>query len=70
MIQSAEKGALPQIYAATGEDVISGGYYGPNGFYEATGDVAPAWVPRQAKDMGVAKRFWEESENITGVMWD
>ncbi len=35
--QSAAEGALPTLFAATSPTAESGGYYGPNGFYEMKG---------------------------------
>src|SRR5439155_11229479 len=34
LAQSAERGALPQLYAATAPDVEGGEYFGPNGLFE------------------------------------
>src|SRR5437879_303599 len=45
------------------------GYYGPNGFYELKGSVAPAYVAPQARDEGSARKLWEVSEKLTGVEW-
>jgi NAD(P)-dependent dehydrogenase (short-subunit alcohol dehydrogenase family) len=67
--QSAARGALPQIYAATSTSVTPGGYYGPNGFLEAKGDVAPAAVSAKARNTELAARLWEVSEQLTGVVW-
>jgi len=67
--QVPEKGVLSQLFAATAPEAEKGGYYGPNGFYEMKGDVCPAKVPAQAKDLDQAKRFWEESEKLTNVQW-
>ncbi len=30
---------------------------------------APAYIAKQAKDMVVAKRLWEVSEQLTGAEW-
>ena len=69
MSHSAADGALPQIFAATSPTAIAGGYYGPNGFYELKGPVAPAKVMPQAKDEAVAHKLWDVSEQLTGVQW-
>jgi hypothetical protein len=45
------------------------GYYGPNGFYELKGPVAPAFVAAVAKDEATARKLWEASERLTGVEW-
>jgi NAD(P)-dependent dehydrogenase (short-subunit alcohol dehydrogenase family) len=69
MSHSAEAGALPTLYAATAPEAVPNGYYGPNGFYELKGPVAPAKVLPQAKDQAVARKLWEVSEQLTGVKW-
>jgi NAD(P)-dependent dehydrogenase (short-subunit alcohol dehydrogenase family) len=69
MSHSAAAGALPTLFAATSPAATPMGYYGPNGFYELKGPVAPAKVLSQAKDETVARRLWEVSERLTGVQW-
>jgi NAD(P)-dependent dehydrogenase (short-subunit alcohol dehydrogenase family) len=66
---SAAAGALPILFAATSHQAEPIGYYGPNGFYEMKGSVAPAKIFPQAKDEAVATRLWEVSERLTGVKW-
>jgi NAD(P)-dependent dehydrogenase (short-subunit alcohol dehydrogenase family) len=68
--QSAAKGALPQLYAATAPDVKGGEYFGPNGIAESFGypkrvDSIPA-----SKDPEIAARLWTVSEELTGVSYD
>ena len=69
MSHSAAAGALPTLFAATSPTATPMGYYGPNGFYELKGPVAPAQVFPQAKDEAVARKLWEVSEQLTGVKW-
>jgi NAD(P)-dependent dehydrogenase (short-subunit alcohol dehydrogenase family) len=69
MSHSAAAGALPTLFAATSPEAAPNGYYGPNGFYELKGPVAPAQVFPQAKDEAVARKLWEVSEQLTGVKW-
>jgi NAD(P)-dependent dehydrogenase (short-subunit alcohol dehydrogenase family) len=69
MSHSAADGALPTLFAATSPAAEPTGYYGPNGFYELKGPVAPAKVFPQAKDEAVARRLWAVSEQLTGVTW-
>lgn len=64
---NADQGALSQIFAAVSEDASAGGYYGPNGLQEVWGYPAAASVPRQARDSEIQRRFWEQSELLTGV---
>ena len=66
---SAAAGALPTLFAATAPEATPLGYYGPNGFHELKGPVAPAKIFPQAKDEAVARKLWEVSERLTGVPW-
>ncbi len=69
MAQSAEAGAMPTLYAATG-DIPSGSYVGPNGFMEQRGKRATVVGSTKAsRDEAVAKRLWEVSEELTGVKY-
>jgi hypothetical protein len=43
--------------------------YGPNGFYEMKGAVAPAFAAKQTADFAVAEKLWEISERLTGAQW-
>ena len=69
MSHSAAAGALPTLFAATSPQAAPNGYYGPNGFYELKGPVAPAKIMPQAKDESVARKLWQASEQLTGVKW-
>ncbi len=70
LIQSAEMGALPTIYAAVGDGVEGGRYYGPNGFLELGGFPKEVKPSKRAKDPGIAARLWELSEKLTGVNYE
>jgi len=61
------QGALPTLYAATSPDAEPGGYYGPDGIYEARGYPAPSKVIPRARDRQVAGRLWSYAEEATGV---
>jgi NAD(P)-dependent dehydrogenase (short-subunit alcohol dehydrogenase family) len=69
MSHSAAEGAQPTLFAATSEQAAPTGYYGPIGFYELKGPVAPASIFPQAKDEAVAGKLWQVSERLTGVKW-
>jgi NAD(P)-dependent dehydrogenase (short-subunit alcohol dehydrogenase family) len=69
MSHSAAEGAQPTRFAATSGQATPSGYYGPNGFYELKGSVAPAAIFPRAKDEAVAAKLWEVSERLTGVNW-
>ena len=65
-IQTAEKGALPQLYAATMPDVPNGAYYGPkNGGF---GETAKVNMPSSVKT-GDIEKLWQVSEQLTGVTY-
>ncbi len=68
VLNSDAAGALPTLYAATAGTVEGGGYYGPQGLFEARGQrVGKARIARQALDAAVAARLWEMCEALTGV---
>ncbi len=67
MAQDAAMGALPQLYAATGEDVESGQFIGPDGRNEAKGYPTQVAPVDTARDRELAQRLWSISEELTGV---
>jgi len=70
MAQPAEMGCLPGVMAATSDDVISGGYYGPDGkILELRGYPAPAFARKITDNEDLAQRLWDESERLTGVRY-
>jgi len=70
LAQSASRGALPQLYAATMPDVRGGEYFGPDGLMEGRGSPKRVSATRAANDPDTARRLWEVSENLTGVRFD
>ena len=65
--QSAEMGALSILFAAVGDEVKNGGYYGPKN--DSKGypmETVPSDNARNAAD---AKKLWELSEKLTGVKY-
>jgi NAD(P)-dependent dehydrogenase (short-subunit alcohol dehydrogenase family) len=64
--QSEEGGALPTLYAATA-DIPGNSFAGPGGFMEQRGPAKLVGRSSAAKDMDVARRLWEVSEELTGV---
>ena len=68
--QSAERGALPQLYAATAPDVTGGQFYGPDGFQQVRGHPTTVRASRQASDPGTAARVWELTAELSGVTPD
>lgn len=67
--QSAAKGALPQLYAATAPDVKGGEYFGPNGIAESFGYPKRVDSIAASKDLKTADRLWSVSEKLTGVTY-
>jgi hypothetical protein len=67
--QSAEMGALSQLYAAVDPGAQSGRFYGPGGFGEMRGYPAQVQPVAAATDEETARRLWQVSEQLTGVTW-
>jgi NAD(P)-dependent dehydrogenase (short-subunit alcohol dehydrogenase family) len=67
LAQSADAGALPQLYAATAPGVKGGEFYGPSGIAEARGAPKRVRAVRRAYDEEVARRLWDVSEQVTGM---
>ena len=61
--------ALPTLFAATAHDALPGTYYGPKGLLEVRGPVGVATTPAAALDLAVARRLWDESEKLSGVLF-
>ena len=68
ILQSAAKGALPQLRAATDPDAVGGEYYGPDGFMEWRGDPVVVTSSERSHDLALQQALWAESERLTGVM--
>jgi NAD(P)-dependent dehydrogenase (short-subunit alcohol dehydrogenase family) len=68
--QSAEMGALNELYAATAPDVEGGQFIGPDGKNEKKGHPTIVQPIASARDQGVASRLWQLSEEFTGVRWN
>ena len=65
IFQSAARGALPTLYAATGSDIEGGDYCGPNGWQEISGNACKVDSNSVSKDLGVAERLWLLSQSLT-----
>jgi NAD(P)-dependent dehydrogenase (short-subunit alcohol dehydrogenase family) len=68
--QDASMGALPTLYAATGEHVRGGEFYGPGGIGGITGHPKRTKAMPQAYDRRAAERLWQISIEQTGVDFD
>ena len=69
LAQSDAAGAWPQEYAATMDDVVPGGFYGPRGFGGMKGSPTLVTPTKAAQDDVVAKRLWDVSTELTGVTY-
>jgi NAD(P)-dependent dehydrogenase (short-subunit alcohol dehydrogenase family) len=70
MVQSAEKGAYPELMCATEPNLDQKGFYGPTGRNYWTGPVGECQLEPHAKDKAVAEKLWNVSEKATGYKWN
>ncbi|MEQ9102766.1 MAG: SDR family oxidoreductase [Imperialibacter sp.] len=70
LVQSAEKGAYPQLMCATEPNLDQSGFYGPTGRSNWVGPVGAHKIEPHAKDKAVAEKLWEVSEKATGLEWN
>jgi NAD(P)-dependent dehydrogenase (short-subunit alcohol dehydrogenase family) len=63
-----ERGALPTLRAATDPAAVTGHYFGPDGFREMRGYPVKAKMNKLAKNSEIAKKLWDISEELTGVI--
>ena len=69
-LNTTAQGAIPTLFAATSPAATSGGYYGPQSFFEMRGgDAAPATVAPQARSQADAASLWSLCEDLTGVRY-
>jgi NAD(P)-dependent dehydrogenase (short-subunit alcohol dehydrogenase family) len=68
--QSADRGALPSLYAAVGDDVRGGMYFGPRDRFGLVGPARATSLPRRALDAPLAASLWTRSEELTGVRYE
>jgi protochlorophyllide reductase len=67
--QDMSEGVLSMLYAATAPEARGGVLYGPRWFYHH-GGPAETRANGKAYDAAALKRFWEVSEQLTGVTFD
>ncbi|MGK3202807.1 oxidoreductase [Amycolatopsis sp. MEPSY49] len=65
--QPVERGALPQLHAATAAGVRGGQFFGPAGLAETRGRVTEARLSRDAADPAIGRRLWTAAQVLTGV---
>jgi len=66
IVQSAEKGAYPEVMCATEENLEQDAYYGPTGRMQWTGPVGACEMESFVKDKAILEKLWTISENQTG----
>lgn len=68
VMNSEAEGGLPTLFGATAADAEGGGYYGPQGLFETRGgDVGPAKVMPQARNVEAQRRLWQICVELTGT---
>ncbi|WP_439381264.1 oxidoreductase [Amycolatopsis lexingtonensis] len=65
--QPVERGALPQLYAATATGVRGGQFFGPAGLGETRGRVTEARLNQDAADPAIGRQLWAAAERLTGI---
>jgi NAD(P)-dependent dehydrogenase (short-subunit alcohol dehydrogenase family) len=68
-LQGADMGALPTLRAATDPSVLGGQYYGPDGVLEMRGHPKVVASNDRSHDIGVQRRLWAVSEELTSVTY-
>ena len=69
LVQSAEKGAYPEVMCATEDGLEARALHGPTGRMEWVGPVGKGTLEPFAYDKSVMKQLWELSETETGFDW-
>ena len=69
LVQSAEKGAYPEVMCATEDTLKQRAYYGPTGMMNFGGPVGECKLEPFAYDSNVIAKLWEISEEATSLSW-
>tara|TARA_R110000751_G_scaffold7805_1_gene31384 strand:+ start:16649 stop:17599 length:951 start_codon:yes stop_codon:yes gene_type:complete len=69
-VQSAEKGAYPELMCATELNLNQKGVYGPTGRNYWTGPVGECKLEPHAKDKTVMEKLWKVSEQAVNFNWN
>lgn len=67
--QSASRGALPTLCAATFPNLYGASFIGPDGLFEMRGFPKAVRARSIAYDQELSKNLWKVSEELTGVVW-
>ncbi len=66
MVQSAEKGAYPEVMCATEDNLNQAAYFGPTGTLNWSGPVGECDMESFVKDKAIMEKLWTVSEEQTG----
>lgn len=69
IVQSAEKGAYPEVMCATTKDLNPEAYYGPTGTMNWAGPLGECVLEPFAIDRTLADQLWTVSEQATQCQW-
>jgi len=69
LVQSAEKGAYPEVMCATADQLKQAAYYGPTGRMYWTGPVGACELEPFVLDRTIAGKLWKLSEKETACTW-
>lgn len=69
IVQSAEKGAYPEVMCATEEHLKQDAYYGPTGRMQWTGPVGACEMESFVLDKAIMEKLWTVSEAQTGQVF-
>lgn len=69
LVQTAEKGAYPEVMCATEVGLQQRALYGPTGRMEMVGPVGQGTLEPYAMEKSVIEKLWDVSESATGFSW-
>lgn len=69
LVQTAEKGAYPEVMCATEDGLEQRALYGPTSRMEMVGPVGKGTLEPYALEKDVIAMLWEVSEKTTGFSW-
>lgn len=69
LVQSAEKGAYPEVMCATADNLKQRAYYGPSGFMNFVGPVSECKLEPFTYDSKALAKLWTISEKATSLSW-
>ena len=69
LAQSADRGALPTLCAATWPGLVGGEFVGPRGPGELRGSPTLVRAGARARDVDLAQNLWRVSEELTAIRW-